>query len=273
MTSEPDHSRRYKVVWPDCDVRHLILSNDDFIVFLDDDLDVDWCTSQNYDDLEGENDAKERSEILNRAATVECIPNDHQIENVRLNFKRMIGEGVARALERDHDSAKKIIEQARLYIETRNVEKARCWQLSTACVIGVILAFSGLTLWWFRDDLIPIWGDPVYFLIMSGFAGSIGAVLSMILRMGRSFPTSEAPRFLHTLEAASRILAGYFSGLLAAGAVRVGLILPVANTDQMHSVMVLVAFASGASERLEPSIIARFESTSSERQLKNSKTQ
>lgn len=216
MPDEPERNpRRYKQQWSDCEVRHLILSSDDFIVFLDNDLDVDWSTSQKYDDNETEDAAKELNEILIRAATVECIPNDHQEENVRLNFKRMVGEGVARAIERDYDSAKKILEAARLYIETRNVEKARYWQLCTACALGVVLGFSGLTLWWFRARPIQACGEPAYFLILAGIAGSIGAVLSMILRMGRSFPTSEAPRALHILEAASRILAGYLSGLLA----------------------------------------------------------
>jgi hypothetical protein len=63
----------------------------DFLFFLDDVLDVDWATSKIYEDTP--DDARDRSEILIRAAAVECIPNDHQKANVRLNFKRMVGEG------------------------------------------------------------------------------------------------------------------------------------------------------------------------------------
>ena len=200
---------------------------------------------------------------------MECIPNDHQKENIRLNFKRMVGEGVARALEHEYDSAKKILEQARLYIEARSVEKARYWQLCTACILGVILGLSGLMLWWLRAYPIRAWGEPAYYLVMSGVAGSIGAILSMIFRMGHTFPTSEAPRALHILEAASRVLGGYFSGLLVAGSVQVGLILSVVSGNgQMHATMLVVALASGASERLAPSIIARIETSAGERQSK-----
>jgi hypothetical protein len=275
MTDDPTRPvREYISLWPACEVRHLILSTAKFIVFLDNDLDVDWASSSAYDENERSDDKRERGEILIRAAAVECIPNDHQKENIRLNFKRMVGEGVARALEHEYDIGRKIVEQARQYIEARNVEKARYWQLCTACVLGVMLGLCGLALWWFRAFPIRAWGEPAYFLFMAGVAGSIGAVLSMIFRMGHTFPTSEAPRALHILEAASRVLAGYFSGLLAAGSVQVGLILSVASGNgQMHATMLVVAFASGASERFAPSIIARLETSAVERQSKKSKTQ
>jgi hypothetical protein len=181
MTDEPlPHAPRdISSQWPGRDVHHLILSAGDFIVFLDNDLDVDWSTSDSYDASTTEDDRRERSEILIRAASVECIPNDHQRANIRLNFKRMIAEGVARALEHDYDSAKKILEEARLYIADRNVEKARYWQLFTACIIGVAVMLSGAGLWALRAYLTRVWGEPAYFLVLTGAAGSLGAVLSM----------------------------------------------------------------------------------------------
>jgi len=239
---------------------------------LDKDLDVDWSTTKEWDARIG--DAKELGETLIRAAAVECIPNDHQRANVRLNFKRMIGEGVARALDGEYESAKKSLDQARAYIDARNVEKARYWQLCTACTLGVIFALWGLVLWSLRDHAIQSWGDSAFFLVLAGVAGSIRAVLSMIFRMGNSSPTSEAPKSLHILEAASRVLAGYFSALLASGAVQIGLILSVvAGSGQLHSVMLVVGLASGASERLAPSIIARVESRTAERPAKKGREQ
>jgi hypothetical protein len=272
--SEPDAKppRDYITRWPACEVHYLILSAEGFIVFLDKDLDVDWSTTTEWNSRIG--DAKELGETLIRAAAVECIPNDHQRANVRLNFKRMIGEGVARALDGDYESAKKSLDRARVYIDARNVEKARYWQLCTACTLGVIFALCGLTLWLLRDRAIRSLGDPAFFLVLASVAGSIGAVLSMIFRMGNSSPTSEAPKSLHILEAASRVLAGCFSGLLASGAVQIGLILPVvAGNGHLRSMMLVVAFVSGASERLAPSIIARVESRPAERPAKKGREQ
>src|ERR1700683_2088280 len=103
----------------------------------------------------------------------------------------MIGEGVARALDGEYESAKKSLDQARAYIDARNVEKARYWQLCTACTLGVIFALWGLVLWSLRDHAIQSWGDSAFFLVLAGVAGSIGAVLFLILPMGYSLPPSD----------------------------------------------------------------------------------
>ena len=111
-----------------------------------------------------------------------------------------------------------------------------------------------------RATLLQGWGTTVYFFILSALSGSLGAVLSMIFRMGRNFTTSEAPKALHILEGASRIFAGCLSGLLAAGFVKIGLVLPTfGDPDHLHLAMILAAAASGASERWIPSLIAKLD--------------
>src|SRR6185437_5640191 len=108
-----------EIRWPGIEIFHLILETDTFIVFIDNDIDVDWVTSDAYD-VHGHKDAVKHNEILNRAAGLECIPNDHHKENIRLNFKRMVGEGVARSLDDDYDSADAILDKAEAYIADRN---------------------------------------------------------------------------------------------------------------------------------------------------------
>jgi hypothetical protein len=271
MKQEPETSRDLAAAspkWPETEVHYLILKTDEFIVFLDSDLDVDWQTSAKYDEA-GPQDPGEHNAILNRVAALECIPNDHHKTSIRQNFKRMLGEGVARSLDHDYDGAKKILDQAQAYIADRNVETARYWQLSTACALGVAVGLLGIGLWAFRAFLTHAWSELPYFIVMAGVAGSLGAVLSMIFRMGHSFPTSEAPKTLHILEAASRVFAGCLSGALIAAAVAVGLILPVfKETGQAHIAMLIAGMASGASERWAPSLIGRLESSSDERRSK-----
>jgi len=254
--------------WPGIQVEHLILEATDFVVWVDKDLDIDWQTSQKYDEA-GPKDPAEWNAVLNRVAALECIPNDHHSRNIRLNFKRMIGEGVARGLDRDYESAKNILEHASAYISDRNVEIARYWQLSTACIIGVVLLLVSISMWAVRAFLIREWGESSFFLLLAGIAGSLGAVLSMIFRMGHSYPTSEAPKHLHVLEALSRSIAGCLSGVLIAASVKIGLILPAfGQTGNIYTVMLIAAMASGASERWAPSLIARLEGSSSKRQSK-----
>lgn len=235
MTDEPEIRLGPTSKWPDADIHYLILETDEFIVFLDSDLDIDWITLPSYD-AEGPKSPAEHNDVLNRAASLECVPNQHQNRSIRLNFKRMVGEAVARSLDHDYDSAKKMLEQARLYMR--------------------------------------VWGESAYFLVLAGVAGALGAVLSMIFRMGDTFPTSEAPMPLHILEAASRVFAGCFSGLLIAGSIKVGLVLPVfRNAGQTHLAMLIAGMVGGASERWAPSLIAKIESGSAGDQLKKRKVQ
>jgi hypothetical protein len=248
--------------WPDVNCSHLVLETDGFVVFLDDKLDLDWQTSDEYD-LKGPKDAVKHNKVLNRAAALESTPNEHHRYSVRLNFKRMVGEGVARSLDHDYDSAETVLKQALAYINDRNIEHARYWQLSTGCVLGLIMTIIGIVVWSLRSALIQSWGETGFYLVLAAFAGALGAALSMIFRMGKTYPTSEAPKDLHRLEAVSRIFAGCLSGVLVAGAVRIGLVLPVADQQgHLHATMLLAAMVSGASERLAPSLIGKLENVS-----------
>lgn len=243
---------------------HLIFDAGDFIVFLDGSLDVDWLTADRYVEPDPA-EMQRRNHILNLAAGLECVPNTHHSWDVRINFKRMVGEGVARALDRDYESATTMLDQSRVYIEDRNVEKARLWQLSTSCITGGTVVILGIILWLYRTSLIEALSGPVYFLVLAGGAGALGAVLSMIFRMGSSFPTSEAPKSLHLLEAISRVFAGLLSGLLITAAIRSGLVLPIlSRSDQVQTALLVAAMVSGASERWAPSLIAQIEKSSNE---------
>jgi len=258
-SSESENSCR----WPGLDIHYLIYEADDFIVFLDRELDIDWQTTASYDQKGPRNETK-HNEMLNHAATLECIPNHHHTREIRLNFKRMVGEGVVRSLMGDYDNADKILRDAEAYIIERNIEVARFWQMSTAIVLAIVFGILGLAFWAFRMYLILQWGEGVFFLIQAAsIGGTLGAVLSMAFRMGRCFPRSEAPRRLHILEAVSRVLAGGLSGLVIAASVKIGLILPIfKDSGNIHLAMFVTAFAAGASERLAPSLIAHIEGSS-----------
>jgi len=265
MHESPESAPKLKK-WKDheLDIFYLIYEADDCIVFLDSAIDVDWLTTDEHREPTVA-ETPQRNQILNRAASLECIPNSHHKITVRTNFKRMVGEGVARALSHDYDSASTMLDQAKLYIEDRNVEQARYWQLSTGCTLGLLFALLGVLAWSVRTYLMEVWSTPVFFLILSGGAGALGAVLSMIFRMGSTFPTSEAPQSLHRLEAASRVFAGLLSGLMITSAIRSGLVLPIlAKSEQMQTALLVAAMVSGASERWAPSLIAQIEKTSHE---------
>jgi hypothetical protein len=256
-------SENTKAKWPDADVEYLILDNGNFIVFIDSDIDVDWETTPAYDE-KGPKDAKRHNDILNRAAAIECIPNDHQRESIRMNFKRMIGEGVARSLDHDYDNATKILDQAEKYIIERNIETARIWQLTSSTVAGLACAFVGLVpLWSFRSFFLQNWGQAALFSCLAACAGGVGANLSFIFRIGKTRITSEAIKRLHILESICRILGGAICGLIVSLLIQLGILISIfKSANNMHLAMVTAGFIAGASERWVPSLIAKIESSS-----------
>ena len=241
------------------DIEYLVYEGDEFIVFVDKGIDIDWESTDEYDE-KGHKDVGQFNKVLNKVAVLEGIPNAHQNLQVRINYKRLIGESVARALCHDYDNALAILQDAESYIRDRNVEIARYWQLTTSCICCVYFILLILTLWYWRDYYMVSLGRTAFFIMLGSLAGSIGATLSIIMRMGRSNVTSESERKLHILEALSRSLAGAISGAITAFFIRMGIVLPTFESVEMtHLAMVVGGLLAGASERWAPSLIAKFE--------------
>lgn len=249
----------YEKQWPGLDVEHLVLSTKDFIVFVDSKLDVDWATSANYDEI-GAKDLTAHNEILNKAAFLESLPSEKSCKKVKLHFKRMLGEGIVRSIKHDYVSAQRMLETAESFIQARNSELARAWYLIGSGLFTTSILVFGIFIWINRSDLINFIGQNLFILFIAATAGSVGAMLSVIMRMGSTSLDSAAGRNLHFLESISKIVAGMISAVLVALAVNAEILLPVFNKiDNKTTAIVLAALVAGASERLAPSIIQTIE--------------
>lgn len=245
--------------WGDIDICHLIMENAGYIVFIDKQLDIDWKTTNKLDEEQKEVVSK-RNAILNKAADIESIPNDQQELSVRLNFKRMVGEGIARAFDTDWDNANIIIDKAEVYIRERNAELARYWQLSVAITIGSFSLVVGGIIWRFREFIVGAMGDSGLHIILAASMGACGAVLSMVFRMGRLSVSSESGKTLHYIEVVGRCLAGAISSILIALLIKAEFILPILNSSTSGLPIILATgILAGASERWAPSIVSKLE--------------
>jgi hypothetical protein len=103
-----------KKIWGFVPIRYLILATEGYIVFVDDDLEVDWKSTPEWDE-EKAAERKNFDGILNRAAAIESNDWDHSDEQRTLNFKRQIGEAIARALDGNFDGAAEMLKRAEQY--------------------------------------------------------------------------------------------------------------------------------------------------------------
>lgn len=249
----------YKSRWPDVDVKYLVISTDNYIVCLDDDLDVDWKTSDEYD-KNGHDDEVEFNKILNNVALLESRPQHHLNSDNKKNFRRMLGESVGRALAHDYKSAESILDQAQDFLLDRSREKSREWYLATGAASTIFILFVMCVLFLFREEISLSFGIKNINLLISIIGGTIGAFMSITLRLGKSSIEADSGVYLHALESMSRITAGSIGGLLAGVLMKLGIVVPALNTqDSTLLTLFAIGFVAGASERFIPAFISKVE--------------
>jgi hypothetical protein len=107
-------SPRLEDLWGFLNFPHLVSATDDYIVFLDDVLEIEWKTTDQWD-KSNPKDAQLHNAIFDRATTLEYGDWDGTEPATKLNFKRRIGDAIARCLEGDYDSAQRMLDSAENY--------------------------------------------------------------------------------------------------------------------------------------------------------------
>jgi hypothetical protein len=254
----------YADSWAHITPKYLIKSTEYYVVFIDDEGDIDWETSPKYDS-KGHDDLRKHNAITNGAALLEVTPCDGLRADMKLHFKRLIAEGIVCSFDHDYENAEKMLKAAESYILARGQETSRLWYLSSSFGMAVPFIVVGLETWLWRDAFMHSFGPGALWLCMAAVAGSLGALLSVIGRTGKLNLDCAAGRWLHYMEGASRIWAGAISGMVVAIAIRTEMILaPLSRVEKLPAVTMLAALAAGAAERFAASIISTISAASTE---------
>lgn len=235
-----------------CRCQHLVYESNDFIVFVDKDYDVDWCTDDPLDKI---TNAQPFNKVRHEVAYLESVPCHHS-KDVKLAFKRILGECIVSALLEATDSAQNGLEKARSFIETKNAEISRKWILDEALFYAQ-LAFIAIC---FSSIHYPLFTTPFFnscfWLAISFPFGIIGAFLSVRLRVGNIVTDCSIGEDSHHLEARARMFAGGFSAVVIALAIYSEIFMPkIVPETAKHPLMLLASCAAGFSERWAPSIL------------------
>lgn len=245
--------------WGELDMVHLVIDTDDYIVFVDGKLEVDWITSDEYDEKTPK-DAVKHNTVLNKVALLECKPNGHFSRKVTIDYKRLLGEALARSLDSDYKTALDILNHAEIFITERGEELARYWQLMASGYITLAIVVVAAVLWLLRDIMFPMLGQTVFVLFFSTVGGAIGALLSIITRLGKENLNCHAGKTLHENESRFKIIAGMISAFIIGMCLYSNLFFTsIVDTGRSEIVIVLFGVIAGMSERLVPSISKKIE--------------
>jgi hypothetical protein len=231
-------------------IQTLIDGSTDYIVYLDEDLYVEW--SFNKETPDGFED------VANRIGRLETLSITQLNESQRESFERLLGESMARILGDDNEEkAGSVLDEAEVYLHARGAENARRWFLGGVGRIALpALLSEGVLLLILRCVYAGPWRD--FLEILSGGAiGAIGAFISVASRTEIMAFDPVAGRSIHQYEGQIRVLVGIGGALLVALAIKADLLLGVFRSLTHPFLALLVAcLTAGTSERLTSGLIS-----------------
>ncbi|HEY0107485.1 MAG TPA: hypothetical protein VGB91_15500 [Rhizomicrobium sp.] len=223
-----------------------------------------WETTRQFDRVRTSDERHsvvDHDAIVNNCTLLLAAPREGLSPEVWREYQMLLGQALTCCLKNDYVNGAAILEGGRQFMRARSEERSRFWYLSASGVSTLPPLVLGLLLWAGRDFVERVLGSDFLWLAMAATLGSVGALLSVILRSGKLNFDSFAAKRLHYLEAGSRIVAGAISGMLVAFAVKYRIVLGglTADPGMMNGIMMLGALVGGSGERLASSIISTFE--------------
>jgi hypothetical protein len=245
-------------------IRELIDSQDDYLIYLDDDLQAEWTWTDSYN--EGK-DPPGFAEIANRIAHLETLSGTQfKGEDQRKLFERLLAEGMARGVgDKDEKKAQETLDKAEAYLRARGSENARIWYLTGAAIIASISIMIAGILWIAKGYAVARVGNGFFEVFLGMCIGGPGAFLSILFRFEKITIAPAAGSRVHHYEGGARTLAGNLGGLLVALAIKGNLALGILKGSNYQLAAVLaLCLVAGTSERFVRGFIKKMETPSQE---------
>lgn len=218
-------------------------STQEYVVFLDSDLEVDFETTDEYD--ENFSDRKDKiNTTYNRIEEMEHRPTIQYLSTKqRRAFARLLGNAFVAELDGCNEVSTQTLQTAEIYLKERTLEISHRWLLLGAFAATLV----GFVSWKYFL--------PKDFLLF----GCLGALFSILCKTGKLEYDCQSGLFLNILEILSRFLAAIISAYLAEQLYQLDLMFTaLKSAENSPAVLQLICFVSGFSERLVPSIVSNF---------------
>ena len=248
-------------------IKEVLIRTDAYIVYIDRDFVLHWHWNETVD-------SNRAAPIFNRASELQAKSEFlRQTRRSRdlINARRLIGEGlVVMFSTKDQTYANAALDTAEKFITQIGRETSRGWYFVPFFIFFAVSVVIGLIL--YRHGQMRITTLP----LVCSLAGGIGAFISTAIGNERIPCAPSAGRSLHLLEALLRYTIGFAAGLFVwlavSGNIAVGFLNlgnsstnpatnPWSHNGLPASIYALMAVTilAGASERLFPSFIAKFD--------------
>jgi len=222
-----------------------------FIVFIDQDLDVDWITEKEL--------TKENAECVSIAQSISARRCKHLLHEQRFEFKRLIGQAIVSGIQGNLAQSKKLASEASQFLKDRTVERSRDYTLSSAnlSMVLILLLAQLIFVWSSENPKIPEG------LLFSSFGGIIGVYLSVIQKAGIGNWDAASGWWIHWLEVITKLFAGVLFGAIAFALSQSVLAPPLFKSIAGDNyALFIVGVGVGLFERTIPKMISKYLETS-----------
>jgi hypothetical protein len=232
-------------------VKWLIDSDDDYIVYIDEENYVEWTMNSN-DRLPN------AGPLLTKVGWLEAADDEHLDESQIETYKRLIGEGVARLFDRNLVAAEAALTAAQLWISARAAEASRRWLLEGATGASMLVAVV-YYLFYRKLGGLELLLHGRFEAVTGAAFGGLGAWLSVVQRSGSENLDLGAGAKIRRLEGLSRVLIGAIGGLFVALLAISGYLAPTLTANRAF--FIAVCLVAGLSERMVNSLATGIETS------------
>ncbi|MEI6197030.1 MAG: hypothetical protein WCS42_22165 [Verrucomicrobiota bacterium] len=224
---------------------------DDFIVFIDKDLDVDWINNAPLD--------QKIEKSVSYAESIGAKRCKHMPREQILEFKRLIGQAIVNAFQGATEQSISLADGAAQFLKQRTVERSRSWTLVAAHVFLVIFSAVLILCCNCLNSLANGQSVDSGWLCLAIQGGIFGAYLSTIQKAGRGEWDAAAGRQIHYIEVFTKLFAG---GVL--GGIAFALSRSVHAPPSLKAIapdgysLFIFSVAAGLFERLIPKMISTY---------------
>lgn len=238
----------------DCPIR----LTSSYAVFINKQLEVDWATTQKFDEETGEDHWRLINMVVGSGDVIDrSIALDLDIYHKRA-IREFIAMAISLALENCEQDAHNKLADARNYATLRNAELARKWIF--IYTLQFLLAFFVLLAVYAFYASRP--ASEIEFSVTACAGGAVGAALSLIMRTTKLELDIHAGKMMFYLEILSRLFVGGISGFFVYIALKLGILgveLAVRNAETLggYGLPLIIGLISGSTERWFKSLIEK----------------
>lgn len=198
-----DEARKKEFARTGVPVMKAPVGSEDFLVFIDRDLDLDYATDFPL--------GPDRNSIISEIIAASSNPSHHLTPKEQLSFKRILGGALTCAIDDSIEKARVQLQEGKDYLKKRTAECSRLWIMTSTLPVICVLILIGF----FKQELFAVEDVKLSPWLITMYFALLGSFFSMALRSGRGEMDSSSGLKLHILEVVIRFISGAIAGLAA----------------------------------------------------------